>query len=135
MIAFLDSSALIYLTEGAEPFATRVRAQLQSLLDADPKLRTAISRLAQLECRVGPLRNQDTRTLAVYDAFFVQPDLVIVELDAKVVGLATLIRARHGLTTPDALQAACCLQLGAGHLFVTGDKALRRVSGLDVRIV
>lgn len=76
-----------------------------------------------------------TRTLAAYEAFFAKPDLVIVELGAKVVDLATLIRAQHGLRTPDALQAACCLQLRAEHAFLTGDKAFRRVSGLDARVI
>jgi predicted nucleic acid-binding protein len=60
---------------------------------------------------------------------------VWVELSAQVVELATEIRARTGLKTPDALQAACCLQLGADHLFVTGDAAFRKVAGLKVRVL
>jgi predicted nucleic acid-binding protein len=34
--------------------------------------------------------------------------------------------------TPDALQAACCLQLGEGHALLTGDAAFQRVAGLNV---
>jgi len=50
-----------------------------------------------------------------------------------VVELATAIRVKHGLRTPDALRAAGCLQLGAGDVFLTGDAAFERVAGLSVR--
>jgi len=39
------------------------------------------------------------------------------------------------LKTPDALQAASCLQLGGEHLFLTGDSAFRRVAGLNVKVL
>jgi hypothetical protein len=37
--------------------------------------------------------------------------------------------------TPDALQAASCLQLGDEHLFLTGDAAFRRLAGLNVIVL
>jgi predicted nucleic acid-binding protein len=133
VIAFLDSSALIYLIEGKEPFAGKVRRQLGSLVRSEPRMRTAVSRLTWLECRTGPMKSGDAEILATYDAFFSQADLICVELSADVVDLATAIRARHGLKTPDALQAACCLQLGKSHVFLTGDTGFRRVAGLNTR--
>ncbi|HRN59747.1 MAG TPA: type II toxin-antitoxin system VapC family toxin [Chiayiivirga sp.] len=135
MILFLDANALIYLIEGAEPFASRVRRQLQALTADHPGMPVAVSRLTALECRTGPMKAQDVTLLSDYDAFFARPDLVWVELDATVIDLATAIRARHGLKTPDALQAACCLQLGPDHVFVTGDKAFARVAGLNVAVL
>lgn len=135
MIAFLDTSAIIYLIEGSKPLADRVSRQLRALLRNAPGMRTAVSRLAWLECRVAPLRDGDADTLAFYDGFFARPDLISVELDADVIELATAIRARHGLKTPDALQAACCLQLGGEHLFLTGDKGFRRVAGLQIELL
>ena len=135
MIAFLDANALIYLIEGGEPFARRIRRQLQALATGKPGLRIAISRLSQLECRGGPMKSGDTQTLADYDAFFAQPDILWVELTPTVVGLATVIRARYSLKTPDALQAACCLQLGDGHVFVTGDNACKKVAGLNTHLL
>lgn len=135
MFAFLDASALIYLAEGAEPFAARTRRALSDLAQREPPAAVALSRLTWLECRVRPLREAETGVLAAFDAFFERPDVVWVELSAQVVELATEIRARTGLKTPDALQAACCLQLGADHLFVTGDAAFRKVAGLKVRVL
>jgi predicted nucleic acid-binding protein len=132
VIAFLDANALIYLIEGTASLAAKTRQCLARLQAEHGNLRTAVSRLTWLECRGGPLKANDAALLAVYDAFFARPDLLTVEMDAQVVELATIIRACHGLKTPDALQAACCLQLGAAHVLVTGDAALRRVPGLKV---
>lgn len=135
MFAFLDASALIYLVEGVEPFAARTRRALSDLVQRAPPASVALSRLTWLECRVRPLREAETGVLADFDAFFRRPDIVWVELSSQVVELATEIRAHTGLKTPDALQAACCLQLGADHLFVTGDSAFRKVTGLKVRVL
>lgn len=135
MIAFFDASALIYLIEGAEPFATRTRGELARLAKRYQSLGAAVSRLSWLECRVRPARNHDLEALAAFDAFFARPDLTWVELSQDVVELATAIRVRDGLRTPDALQAASCLQLGARHVFLTGDPEFKRVTSLRVRVL
>ncbi len=135
MIAFFDSSALIYLVEGKEPFAAKVRSALADAATKNPKLGAAVSRLTWLECRVGPMKSNDAATLAKFDAFFGRADLVWVELGKNVIELAAAIRVTHGLKTPDALQAASCLQLGKDHLFLTGDVSFKRVSGLNVNLL
>jgi predicted nucleic acid-binding protein len=135
VIAFFDASALIYLIEGAEPFATKVRKELAAAAKMHPELGAAASRLSWLECRVGAMKGNDTATLMAFDAFFARPDLVWVELTKDVVELAAAIRVQTGLKTPDALQAASCLQLGGEHLFLTGDGAFMRVAGLNVRVL
>lgn len=135
VIACFDASALIYLIESKEPFAGKVRRELGAVSRKYPDLRSAVSRMTWLECRVGPMKSGDLPLLAAYDAFFARPDLVWVELTRDVVELAAAIRVRHGLRTPDALQAACCLQLGPEHLFLTGDAVFRRVGGLKVKLL
>jgi predicted nucleic acid-binding protein len=133
--AFFDASALIYLIEGKEPFSTKVRKALAAVEKKHPDLGAAVSRLTWLECRVGPMKTNEHAVLASYDAFFARPDLEWVELTRDVVELAAAIRVRHGLKTPDALQAACCLQLGANHVFLSGDSAFKRVTGLNVKVL
>lgn len=135
MIAFLDASALIYLIEGKEPFASKVRQQLTASASKYPDLCAAVSRLTWLECRVGPMKANDGAVLAAFDTFFAKPELIWVELTKDVVELAAAIRVKHGLRTPDALQAASCLQLGEGHLFFSGDTTFRRVGGLNVKVL
>ena len=73
--------------------------------------------------------------IAFLDAVFAQPDLIWVELTAPVVEQATLVRALHGLRTPDALQAACCLQLGPEAVMVSGDADFRRIPTLQLRLI
>ena len=135
MILFFDACALIYLIEGAEPFASHVRTRIAELARANTAYRVAISRLSCLECRVGPMKTGDTRSLDKYDAFFNRPDVMVIELTPQVVDLATAIRVRHGLRTPDALQAASCLQAGPEHLFLTGDISFERVHGLHTALL
>lgn len=121
MIVFFDASALTCLIEGRAPFASRTRETLAELERSEPGVAAAISRLSWLECRAGPMRSGDVDALAAFDGFFARSDLVRVDLDRTVVELATAIRVKHGLRTHDALQAACCLQLGPEHLMLTGD--------------
>jgi predicted nucleic acid-binding protein len=135
VIAFFDASALIYLIEGADPFASRLRKELAATAKKHLNLGAAVSRLSWLECRVGPMRANDSTTLALFDGFFARPDLVWVDLTRDVVELAAVIRVQTGMKTPDALQAASCLQLGGDHLFLTGNGAFRRVSGLNVKML
>ena len=73
--------------------------------------------------------------IAFFDAFFARPDLLWVELTPEVVELAAVIRVRYGLRTPDALQAASCLQLGSNHVMLTGDAQFKRVHGLNIRVL
>jgi len=139
VIAFLDASALIYLVDGDAFSAEAVKQQLLQLAAAAQAsrfdIRLAISRLSWLECRVGPLRRSDPTALERFEGFFSRPDLQWVELTAAVVEQATLLRADHNLRTPDALQAACCQQLGPSAVMVTGDAGFQRVPGLPVALV
>ena len=135
MIAFLDASALIYLVDGEAPWAEATRATLRQLAAQAPDLALAVSRLSLLECRVAPLRRGDQACLDRFEALFAQPDLLVVELTAAVMERATQLRANHGLRSPDALQAACCLQLGPDAVMVTGDARFQRVQALRVYLV
>ena len=135
MIAFLDASALIYLVDGEAAWAEVAQVALQQLASETSALQIAVSRLSVLECRVGPLRRGDQASLDRFDALFAQPGLLFVELTASVVELATELRAKHGLRTPDALQAACCLTLGSKAVMLSGDTGFQRVPGLVLRLI
>jgi predicted nucleic acid-binding protein len=93
----------------------------------------AVSRLSVLECRVKPLREGNAALLKRYDEFFAV--VQIVELSPVVVDAATHLRARYGLKTPDALQAACAFAASERALFVTADAEFSKVVGLDVRLI
>lgn len=133
MIAFLDSSALIYYFEGAAPFRNAVVHVLRDIKAEHTEAVITVSRVGVMECRVKPLREGNLTLLAQYDAFFVQAK--IVELSASVVDVATHLRASTGLKTPDALQAASALSIADACTFVSGDAGFARVPGLRLRQV
>ena len=81
------------------------------------------------------MKASDGNRLALFDTFFARSDLTWIELSSQVVELAAAIRVRHGLRTPDALQAASCLQLGPQHMLITGDVVFQRVEGLEVIVL
>ena len=133
MILFLDACAVIYLIEAEADFHATVVATLRELRRRFPEARLAVSRLSVLECLVKPMREGTTDLVAEYRRFFAAADLLMIELDALVVESALALRARHGLRTPDAIQAASALTLPAhGHRFLTNDRPLERVAELFV---
>lgn len=71
----------------------------------------------------------------MFDTFFSRSDLVWVKLSTSVVEVATDLRARFDLRTPDALQAACCLHLGPEAVMITGDAAFARIPSLSLAVV
>ncbi len=139
MIAFLDASAVIYAVEGSAAWAEALKHQLRQLARTEDAsmggLQLAVSRLSWLECRVGPLRRRNAEALARFDAFFLHPDLEWVELSPAVVERATQLRAEHNLRTPDALQAASCLQCAGDAVMVTCDAGFQRVPSLRLALV
>jgi predicted nucleic acid-binding protein len=129
----LDACALIYRFEGAVKFRTAAMELMAQLSAQQTSVELAVSRLSVLECRVKPLREGNAALLKRYDDFFAS--VRIVELSAAVVDAATLLRARDGLKTPDALQAASALVASERPVFVTADAGFAKVSGLDVRLI
>jgi predicted nucleic acid-binding protein len=134
-ILFLDACILIYRYEGEASLVARVEETLSRLRRADRDAQLAVSDLSRLECRVRPLREGRRDLVVSYDRFFAAAGLTVIPLSRAVVDLATVIRARSGLRTPDALQAACCLSLGQPARFVTNDGAFRHETALDVVLV
>jgi predicted nucleic acid-binding protein len=130
---FLDACALIYRFEGAAPFRTAAMDLMAQLTAQQDSVELAMSRLSVLECRVKPLREGNAALLKRYDDFFAA--VHILELSSAVVDAATQLRARYGLKTPDALQAASAFAASERALFVTADAGFARVAGLDVRLI
>lgn len=92
--------------------------------------------MSVLECLVKPLRDGDQGLIADYREFFASHDLTLVEIGPAVIETALRIRARIGLRTPDAIQAACALAVPDGDcLFLTNDSGFRRLTGLSIVVL
>ena len=134
MILFLDACIVVYWIEAPDPFHARLMKRLGALRTQYPDASFAVSRLSWMECMVKPLRDDDQALINEYNAFFDAAQLRMVELTASVVQRATLLRARYALKMPDALQAACALELPGESLFLTNDKNFKKVPGLQLEI-
>lgn len=130
---YLDACAIIYLVEAVDPFHAHVARRLQ-LHGAGGESDVVTSLLSRLECRTRPLRDGDERLIARYDAFFSARRLVLSELSPGVIERATVLRARHGFKTPDALHLASAIEMGAS-VFLTGDRTLARCDEINVEII
>ena len=62
------------------------------------------------------------------------PNLDWISPHLEIADLAALIRALHGLKTPDALQAATAVNARVT-AFITNDKIFERIEALDVLIL
>lgn len=135
MTLFLDAKIIIYRVEAVEPFNQQVLTAVQELIEKNPTAGFAVSRLSVLECLVKPLREQNSPHIDRYRAFFTSTGLQIIEISALIIETATLLRARHGLRIPDAIQVSSAFAIKGPVTFLTGDKQLRKVPRLNVQLV
>lgn len=126
---YLDAAPVVYAVEQVQPFANSVDSRL-----ANPDVLCVVSDLTRLECRVKPLRDQDSELLQDYDDFFGGFVAEIVNLTRTVLDLATEIRATYGFRTPDAIHLAAAVASGCD-AFLTNDRALVRFVGITVECV
>jgi len=80
------------------------------------------------------VRAGDTAALAQFDVFFSGVEISMIEGTTAVVELATEIRAKYNLKTPDALLYASAMEAGA-KVFLTGDRVFARFSDVEVEIL
>ena len=120
---YLDTNAIIYLTEGNPDFKASIAGLFVEIGQADARLVT--SELTFTEVLVMPLRVGNDELVAVYERLLntlVEP----IPLGRQELFLAAKLRAiTPKLRTPDSLHLATAMLAGAD-VFVTGD------TGIDV---
>lgn len=134
MKLFMDACSIIYFIESQQTQGHSTRAYVRQALQDHTQV--IVSRLSFLECRVLPLKENNTELLAAYHRFFQLPNVQIIELSAEVVNIATDLRVQYAasLRTPDALQLACALSAQAEQ-FLTGDKKLQVIREIAIKII
>ena len=129
MRIYPDASPVIYVVQGVAPYFDYVDARLSIPGDT-----LVISPLTMLECRVKPIREDDHNTLRQFDLFFENTVDEIVPLTRDVIDAATLIRARYGFATPDAIHLGAAMASGCD-VFLTNDNRLARFGEMSVEVV
>lgn len=125
---YLDSCLLVYLVEEHPERADPVRQAIAA--DADQPF--AISPLVRMECLVRPLRDGDLALAKRFGTAFER--FVSLPLDDEAFGLATALRARFSLKTPDALHLACAQRHGCTALWTNDARLSRAAHGLAIDV-
>ena len=85
-----------------------------------------------LEILVKPRRDENWEAVRDYkDLLLTFPNLQLVPLEPECADLASDLRARYGIKTPDAIQVASAL-LHSATAFVTNDDQMKQISELEV---
>jgi predicted nucleic acid-binding protein len=130
---FLDTAPVIYYVEKNPAYLARVKPVF-ARIDAGT-LAAVTSPITLSECLVHPYRLQHVDGIARFRDLIVGGSNVnFVLLDDAIADKAAELRAQHGLTLPDALQAATALSAGCD-AFLTNDPILMQVTGLNVIVV
>lgn len=132
-LLYVDSCCIIYLIEATSPFHARVAQRLMKH-SATPTALLVTSRLARLECRTKPLRDNDAALLARYETFFGAQRLRLLDLSPEVIERATELRVKYGFKTPDALHLATAI-IERVDVVLTGDRELERCTEVRIEVI
>lgn len=90
------------------------------------------SSVTLLEVLVKPLREGQKAIAEQYrDTLTTAPGIELFDVTYTIAEQAAQLRARYNLKTPDAIQLATCMELGADY-FLTNDNRLKAVSEATV---
>lgn len=132
-VVALDTAPLIYFIEGHsiyQPILTR-------LFDFNDRggFSFVTSTVTLLEVLVKPLRDGQTAIAKQYrDILTSAKSIEIIDVTTAISEQAAFLRAKYNLRTPDAIQLATAIELGADY-FLTNDSQLKSVSEIDALTV
>ena len=131
-LIYLDASGLNYSVERVEPYRTQLQPMWQEA--QDDNLTIVSSPVLAVEVLVKPLRDGNKEIETQYRELFRANAVRLLEASNEVFEDAARLRARTGLTVPDAIHAATALRASCA-LFITNDTDFRRVEGLPVVVL
>jgi predicted nucleic acid-binding protein len=125
-----DTAPLVYLIERHPVFGPVVREIVRRVDSGEVHGVTSVITL--IEVLALPLKLGQADLAAAYRRFLSRSrNLSLLVIDSVVAERAALLRARHGLRTPDAVQLAVALEAGC-QAFLTNDAGLGKVTELRV---
>ena len=129
----LDTSIFIYQLEANAryvPLTDPIFAWLEQ-----PGHQAVTSAITMTELLVQPYRDSEERRAdELYGLLSTYPNLKWIAPNLEIADLAAQFRARHGLRTPDALQAATAAQQHAAG-FLTNDPVFERVGAFETLVL
>lgn len=130
----IDTNVLVYTVERIQPYMSALSPLWESAERGD--VHVVVSALALTEVLVRPLQMGDAQMETAYRRLLLDSEALQLEpIDTRVLELAASLRASYSsLKTPDAIHLATAMSCGCG-CFLTNDRQLRHVSGLEVLVL
>ncbi|MBL7727622.1 MAG: type II toxin-antitoxin system VapC family toxin [Dinghuibacter sp.] len=130
---FLDTAPLIYFIEGHSEYQDKL---LNLFISADKGEFSFISStLTLLEVLVKPIKDGRKDIVEQYTAFLTSArGIDLFDINVGIAKEAAYLRARYNLRTPDSIQIATALVIGADY-FITNDNRLTSVTELQVVVL
>ena len=129
----LDTTPLIYFIEENPTYLGIVRPFFEAMAAGEFSVVTSVVTL--LEVLVHPFRYGDAKLAQQYrDILVNSKNLTIVQLSRDIAEEAARLRASYNIRTPDAIQMATAICLGAS-CFLTNDARLPSLPKLDVLVL
>ena len=128
-LIYLDSCLLIYAYENHPIFGLSIRAALSQ----QPVRDFAISPLTKMECLVQPIRVANLAVQRYYEESF--ESFSCLPMPDAVYELATQLRARFNLKTPDALHLACAQYHRCAALWTHDGRLAQAGHGLAINVL
>ena len=130
MRVYLDACILIFLVEEHAEYHPRID---QAMRDRSG-IEIAYTGLTRMESRIKPMRDGDAVLLNRFDRFLANPRHYLIPTSLAVFDIATELRARHNLKTPDAIHLAAAISDECDE-FWTNDKRLEKAADSRITLV
>lgn len=129
----IDTVVLIYLFEEHPHYVKQAEQFLKSVEDG--RVEAVFSSIGMIELLTGPKKRKQYELAARYRELLSNfPHLTITGINENIVELASDLRARYSISTPDAIHVACAIDFEA-YIFVTNDKRLKKIKEIDIQIL
>ncbi|MEA3442765.1 MAG: PIN domain-containing protein [Chloroflexota bacterium] len=129
----LDTMTFIYHFEENKEYLPFTRALFELIEDGRIEGKTSV--ITRLEILVKPRECGNEILVDEYKLTLENfPHLEVIPVDATVADLASDIRAKYKLRTPDAIQLAASISRNA-QAFVTNDESLKKVKGIEIVVM
>lgn len=127
----LDTVLFIYLLEEHPKYLGQVERIFDRIQKG--KEEAVFSCIGMIELMMGPKKKGREEIANRYrELLSTFPHLTIWGITEQVVDLASSLRARYGISTPDAIHLATAMDAEADY-FITNDRRLRRVREIKVK--
>ena len=129
----LDTMVFIYHFEENQIYSPLTFSIFENLEKANFNAVTSI--LTLLEILVKPKKENNSLLVERYKLLLENfPNLQVKELNENIADIASSLRAKYSINTPDAIQIATSLEANAD-IFITNDTTLEKISEIKILLL